>query len=395
MARWDDNYKQGSFRGVEFKEQSYSETGGRRIVTNKYPERDKIDYDDLGDDEDVLSLDLYVIGDDVWEQREALKAALREPGPGNLVHPSLGTFEVVIDTWSCSERETVGRIAKFQVKCKVLKETLPQIIEIVETETLDDAVDDTLGSIQEQFEDTYSLATSGTTTINDASSTASTAIATASAVRQAVASIEEYKRRAKEDIADMASLISDPALIGPQLINSMTFGLGNPAAEDAKQLYTDQVEMINSMDTPFVETADAISSATAYPAKQIQNLSQLAALAGAAGLLQHIPYKTAAEATEYQTAVFDFIDTAMLSTEPTSNVFQSLQGLKRAVTAELSSEILALEREIDYTIKKTQPALVISYDVYGNIDREQEIVDRNQVQHPGFVTHYDPVLIRV
>ena len=32
----------------------------------------------------------------------------------------------------------------------------------------------------------------------------------------------------------------------------------------------------------------------------------------------------------------------------------------------------------------TLPALVITHTLYGNVDKEQDVIARNRIQHPGF-----------
>lgn len=113
-----DDRRPGSFRGVPFECRAHTLAGGRRGAHRMYPGRDEGDVSDLGLKDRRISLDAYLIGDDVAAQRAAMIAALSEPGEGTLVHPWLGRLQVVLDPrgdWIV--RETIGRerMAMFRI----------------------------------------------------------------------------------------------------------------------------------------------------------------------------------------------------------------------------------------------------------------------------------------
>jgi prophage DNA circulation protein len=55
------------------------------------------------------------------------------------------------------------------------------------------------------------------------------------------------------------------------------------------------------------------------------------------------------------------------------------------VHADLTSRLAGTARLESYAPRDNVPALVVAYDHYEDIDREQEIVERNAIRHPGFV----------
>lgn len=118
---WRDNLQDASFRGFPFKV-SVSETGvGRRNVVHQYPQRDTPYIEDLGQDTDEFVVTGYVIqnrenGFNYFEERDNLIFALREPGPGTLIHPFLGSQRVSL-VGKARIRETFDRggIATFDM----------------------------------------------------------------------------------------------------------------------------------------------------------------------------------------------------------------------------------------------------------------------------------------
>ena len=83
-----------SYKGVPFGVLDASDSRGRNTVTHAFPLRDKVFVEDLGRAQRTIQLTAFVVGEGYALRRDALIAALESPGPGTLVHPWLGTFEV-------------------------------------------------------------------------------------------------------------------------------------------------------------------------------------------------------------------------------------------------------------------------------------------------------------
>jgi prophage DNA circulation protein len=84
--------RQASFRGVPFGVLDASDGRGRKLVVHEYPLRDLVYVEDMGRAKRTIKLTAFVVGADWAAKRDALVAALEEPGPGTLIHPWLGSF---------------------------------------------------------------------------------------------------------------------------------------------------------------------------------------------------------------------------------------------------------------------------------------------------------------
>ena len=89
-------YNLASFRGVEFSTEGTAGENGRKVAPHSYPYRDTPWIEDLGRADRRGSIEGFLIGDDVDDQRTALIAAAEKAGPGSLVHPSRGTLTVTL-----------------------------------------------------------------------------------------------------------------------------------------------------------------------------------------------------------------------------------------------------------------------------------------------------------
>lgn len=107
-------YTQASFRGIAFHvESATSEIAGRRTAVHEYAGRDTSYPEDLGGKAKSFSLTAYVIGKTYQEKRDALIKACVQKGVGELVHPYLGTHEVLCTGCSVSEGTDKGLMASF------------------------------------------------------------------------------------------------------------------------------------------------------------------------------------------------------------------------------------------------------------------------------------------
>lgn len=113
---WKDRLETASFRGVRFHIESENASIGRRVQTHEFPNRDKPYSEDLGKVALRPNITAYVIGDDCLAQRDRLIEALNTPGPGTLIHPTLGELTVcVTDQIKVSTASNEGRMVRFDL----------------------------------------------------------------------------------------------------------------------------------------------------------------------------------------------------------------------------------------------------------------------------------------
>ena len=66
-------------------------------------------------------------------------------------------------------------------------------------------------------------------------------------------------------------------------------------------------------------------------------------------------------------------------------LFSAMQSIRVALIDDIEARAASLARLATYTPSRTEPATVIAYRLYGNADRDAEIVTRNRIVHPLFV----------
>ena len=90
------------------------------------------------------------------------------------------------------------------------------------------------------------------------------------------------------------------------------------------------------------------------------------------------------EALETQGALTDQLDSLMESTD-NDEVYSALQNMRTQVAAGIPGADQDLAEVTELTPTSTLPSLILSYELYGSVDQEQDIIDRNDIAHPGFI----------
>lgn len=111
---WFQQLQPGSWRGVGFVLDAGDVAAGRRVALHEYPYRDDVWPEDLGKLPRRFSINAFLTGDDVYQQRDAMLAAVEQAGPGTLVHPTLGSVQCVLLEFQCSDRRERGRFVELQ-----------------------------------------------------------------------------------------------------------------------------------------------------------------------------------------------------------------------------------------------------------------------------------------
>jgi prophage DNA circulation protein len=111
---WAQQLQPGSWRGVPFVLDSGDTAAGRRVAIHEYPYRDETWAEDLGRLPRRFSIQAWVVGDDCYQQRDAMVRACEQAGAGTLVHPTLGSVQCVLMEFQTSDRRERGRVVEFQ-----------------------------------------------------------------------------------------------------------------------------------------------------------------------------------------------------------------------------------------------------------------------------------------
>jgi prophage DNA circulation protein len=126
--------KRASFREATFLVRGSDYSLGRRNIVHRYPQKDIPFVEDNGRDTDEFSITGYVVQNvendfDYIDERDALINALRQKGPGKLIHPFYGELQVsLVGRPNISEVFNRGGIARFTLNFVRVAESQLKVI---------------------------------------------------------------------------------------------------------------------------------------------------------------------------------------------------------------------------------------------------------------------------
>ncbi|WP_028574360.1 DNA circularization protein [Desulfonatronovibrio hydrogenovorans] len=371
---WKDRINEalrGSFRGTGFYVQRADTEGGRRTVVHEYPRRDRPYAEDLGRKARAWRIEAFVIGPDYDLDRDELIEALEQPGPGELVHPYLGTFQAVVTSARWNESTRDGGMCRFQIDFVEAGEAeLPRTT--VDTRGLAlEAAEEAEAVIQADFEEEWSVE--------------------GLSLPSLAATEHEVRRRVREldqAVGDIAGYVSAEIRAPLNMAGAIIGGyhrLKDTMLEPlrAARNYAE----LGSRSDEQQPTARTSESRQRNKNQQAMNdLIGRAAACACAQMAAETDWESRDEALQAQNITLDLIDQQIKRPEPVPDkVYQAMVDLRLKVSRDLRSRSTALPGLARREFLITLPCVVIAHKLYGDAGREQEIVKRNKIKHPGAV----------
>ena len=405
-APWRKQLQPGSFRGVPFSVKSAQTQVGRRVVIHEYPQRDDAFPEDLGLKADAFTVEAIVVGPNYFKARDALIEALKQRGPGLLVHPYYGQRVVTLSGPArIAETPEEGGIARFSLDFIVAGDNAEPSARLDTQDAVEAAADDALDAVADDFADDFSL-----DDVSDFVSSSALDLA-----KEAMASLESARRMLVPDL----SILSDYLAAANGVVGSLNSLIRAPAAfaqsvlgmfGALKALALSPLHALNSYKGLFSYGSKQPSVPTTTPSRirQATNQAAMASLVRRTCLVEAARVAARADYDTYDRAVTMRDDlAARLDDEaagivpaPTGNgtppttiqavpetVYQALTALRVALVRDLTARAINAPRVTTTRLPATVPALVAAHAIHGDATRADELLARNHglIRHPGFV----------
>lgn len=353
---WREDLQPASLRGAPFYVESAEGTHGRRVQIHEYPLRDKPWSEDLGRRAREFNIEGYVLGDDYRVARDALLTEIEKPGPAALVHPYYGNLQVVVTEFRIRENASrEGGMARFSISCAEAGElVLPTVTADTQgrVNTLADAAQ---LSVADDFSDQFTIDDQPGWVVDEA---AALLDIVDSGLPAAAGRLRDLMALPKRLAFEVTSRID--RLRGLRSL----FGFG------------DRFQPV-TVSTPS-RRAQAVNQAS------IINLVERAALVSEVRASAQNSFVSRDQAVTTRDDLAERLDLAMeTASDP---VCLALGDLRVAMVRDLTERAADLRRIQTHTPAATLPALVVAHQLYGDANREAEVVARNAVVHPGFLT---------
>ncbi|TAH39295.1 MAG: hypothetical protein EYC70_00485 [Planctomycetota bacterium] len=409
MATWRDRLRPASFRGVAFFVEVADSLSGRRLARHDFTQFDFPVMEDLGKQPSEFRLEAYLLGPDYMTQRDALIAALEQPGPSVLVHPYLGS-KLVQQTQAFQFRETTAdggfvRFAIFLVE-------IGQVTAAPPPEDRDQALEDAADALSDATsEDIASTVVADRVQVSSPPTEPGTSVPAPEFVREAtrdellhagqvLQGLNVFSRRAQEvaqfsaHVADLIARASELATAPAEIPIALRLAVQDVAAAagnalDALYAY----QAVFGLEASGTGGPSPLQRAADANARAVAQGTRLFALAEASMLAPSIPWESYEQAVAARQALDDEIDA--LAASVSDKVYAALMALRAKLHRVIPPPDQDLPRLRSYTPASTLPALVIAYELYGDTEDELALVARNRIRHPGFVPGGQPLEILV
>jgi prophage DNA circulation protein len=358
-ALWQTQLVPASFKGVPFKVEDGGRTGGRRVAPFEFPKSNTPYAEDMGRAAKRWQITAYVIGDNYIAQRDALLDACDSDGPGILIHPSLGSMNVMCGPVSSHESQAPSATV----------------------------TDDTQGLVSTQAD------TTGTTVaaaLDAGLSAAFDAVATVANIAEGVGLLAQILNALSGSVSGQTGVAGTNLFfaIGDLLAGGETdlrsSQLGTPLLAVFEQATTAGATL-TGMDTVLV--AMEAASPTGAIGVAIVNAGINMALVEQARILSSTTFTSSNDvsaAIASNNANFVAAEETVADSGDVST-YQALVALHGSVTRDLINRALQLPSLVTYSFPRSLPSLVMAWRLYADSTRADQLVAENKVIHPAFM----------
>lgn len=390
---WRDRYLPASFRGVPFKVEAHELKFGRRVVVHEFPNVDGGESEDLGRRPGEISIEAYVLGDDHDLQRTELMRVCEEVrGPGELVHPYLGTLTVVFLEGGLAERSSDGRLSRLNL---TFREVGEQRLPARRADPLD-AVRSSATGLKDAAEEEMveAMVVEGVPEFvrqagADALEKAVKSIEKLSVFGGTVAKVAELRTRLTALLDSVEDLSEDPRRLAEEIrytVAAVEFAAFN--REKGLEGYRELLRLVPALSggsTPLDLQADANATA-------VTSFVRRCALAGAVEIAAQNAWETRDEAMEVRDQLAEEID-RQAEESAADPVYLALGLLRSVLNGSVPPPDQDLPELRTLILADSEPSLVVGYELYADAGRGDEIVARNGVRHPAFLPAATPLLV--
>jgi prophage DNA circulation protein len=413
---WRDDLLPASFRGVtgHVTDSGLGGKLGRRIAKHEYPLREGApNVDDMGPVGEEFPVEFFYVGDDVKAWREEMRIAINTPGPGKLVHPRLGEMMVQIgdarwrykgnkesvvmtfhqaapESPTTQTTDTAVTLSDSAASCLAAAEQLGG-------DVLEQAADE--GFSLETIIDTVQNAGDTLRQINGRIDAALQPVQDAAQAIDALGNeINELISQPRSAIAAIAGAVSEVLGLSND-ISSALDGYKNLGAlwGSVDDTGTYPVTSNWNYQEPLpLTTPQRVREATYNTA--VRDVVRVAALATtmtvladnseAIGIADNAasPFDSANQAYAMRDELLAQIDAIALNLSiDSATLYTRLMDMQAALVAHIEAHGNTLPRVNSVSFNNTLPALVIAHQLYGDANRADDLISRNNLSAPLFV----------
>lgn len=391
-ASWRDGYVTASFRGIKFFINRSNSTGGRKLVKHEFPEKDDTYNEDLGRKNKEFNLSAYLIGDEYYNKRNDLEDALDKKGPGVLIHPYRGELNVVVDDFSIGEETEEGRMCRFDIQFVLDGEVVLTVLGPGPYDLLNDAIADFQAAALSHIGDVYDIVNAPNEILNDIASVVNVGLSIVEASMTLLNTDDTFMATLENLQNNIETLVLSPTQLFSEMQELISYGTDTTnvlndvyTQEDAgAELFANMKSITDFQDTNYSQFP-TVADIDGAPAKEAAKFMSRTSLGARAGLVSSMTIDNANEADD----IMSELDAVIVSIEEdeliSDDLYAAARDLRVALKGIIEERKLNLSELTDYETTEFKPGITLSYDLYKDVTRDEEIAELNGILHPGFI----------
>ena len=373
----------GSYAGVPFFVEETASSGGREVVTKPLPFSDSHVNEDVGKKVLGITCTIYLTGADCETKRERLEEALNKEGAFEFIHPHYGRMNARCTAYSLSfkktEQEFISGEITFVPEQNVEKQA--QSVADLRGSAIGKS-DSTLSSSKSMFTEVFSIAGKAKSVVDSVAASTTKMLDNIENARGSIRSVSAFVNTLSRIRENIRLIMMSPADFANRIQNLLTLTKETVSDDDANGYVNESLIVMRSIMAkrrgPAYSSADELSS-------EVDRLALMSAAAMAARSVVDCSFKSVEEAREMQDSLSSVFDDAAEQAGSVED-YATLMDLQATALKYLRDEMSKLAVVVELPLNGTRDILSVCFDCYGNLDRVDEILERNDVGDPLVMT---------
>lgn len=372
-----------SYNGIPFFIEETESSGGRNIVTTSLPFSDTHINEDVGGKPRSFTFSIFLAGLDCDKDREKLEEAFEKQGYFELSHPYYGKFNARCTEYgfkySSDVQEFVSGTVTF-VPEGDQKKSGRSVVDL--RGTVIAKAEENIDSAKGNFEENFSIIGKSKSVIDSVSSYVAGLIDVIESARQSMRDVSQFIQTISKIRDNIQIALKTPKDFVARIQSLLTMTKETFSPDGGFNNYVNESFTVMSSRR---KRNDSSESSASELIAVIDRLVVMTAASMAVQSLVNSSFVSTDEARDVQntlTSVFDDVSADVESIDDYAN----LADLKATALKYLRDEMSRLAEVVELQMPSTRDALSICFDCYGNLDKLDDIIERNDIGDPLLVT---------
>lgn len=372
-----------SYDGVPFFFEETETSGGREIVTTALPFSDKHVNQDLGKKVKGFSLSIYLVGKDCELDRERLEEAFNREGAFEFVHPYYGKFTARCTEYKFKYTSNVYEYAEGEATFVPEEDPKKSARSVVDLRgTVVAKAEQNLDSAKGNFAENFSIIDKAKLVVDSVSSQVSSLMDSIESARQSMRDVSEFVQTVSKIRENIQLVLNTPTDFAARIQDLLTLTKETVSPDGGFNNYVNESLAVMSSRS---EASESSGSTASGLIAEIDRLVVMSAASMAVQSVVNSSFVSADEAREMHDNVATVFEATASSMESVDD-YANLADLEATALKYLRDEMSKLAEVVELPLSASRNVLSVCFDCYGNLDKLDDIIERNDIGDPLLVT---------